>query len=99
MRNLSAFMSLKTSVKCVTVKNGDDSSQLFMGSVKVTMSIGWNFKSVVTVQIINLDSFDFVIGLDMIVPKSPLSEGSQPNLPTKSDLLPKVDVSTQSNKV
>jgi hypothetical protein len=37
-----------------------------MGSVKVTMFIGCNFKSVVTVQIINLDSFDFVIGLDMI---------------------------------
>jgi hypothetical protein len=30
------------------------------------MSIGCNFKAVVTVQIINLDSFDFVIGLDMI---------------------------------
>ena len=30
------------------------------------MSIGCNFKAVVTVQIINLDCFDFVIGLDMI---------------------------------
>ena len=30
------------------------------------MSIGCNFKAVVTVQIINLDFFDFVIGLDMI---------------------------------
>ena len=37
-----------------------------MGSVKVTMSIGCNFKAVVTVQIMNLESFDFVIGLDMI---------------------------------
>jgi hypothetical protein len=35
-----------------------------LGSVKVTMSIGCNFKAVVTVQIISLDSFDFVIGLD-----------------------------------
>ncbi len=30
------------------------------------MSIGCNCKAVVTVQIINLDSFDFVIGVDMI---------------------------------
>jgi len=30
------------------------------------MSIGCNFKAVVSVQIINLDSFDFVIGLNMI---------------------------------
>jgi hypothetical protein len=37
-----------------------------MGSVKVTMSIGCNVKSVVTFQIINLDSFDLVIGLDVI---------------------------------
>ena len=37
-----------------------------MGSVKVTISIGCNFKGVVTVQIISLDFFDFVIGLDMI---------------------------------
>ncbi len=46
--------------------NGDDNSQFSLGSVKVTMSIGCNFKVVLTVQIINLDSFDFVIGLDMI---------------------------------
>jgi hypothetical protein len=59
-------LGFKPSVKCVTVKNGDDSYQLSMGSVKITMSIGCNFKSVVTVQIISLDSFDFVIGLDMI---------------------------------
>jgi hypothetical protein len=57
-------LGFKPSGKCVTVKNGDDSSQLSMGSVKVTMSIGCNFKA--SVQIINLDSFDFVIGLDMI---------------------------------
>ena len=37
-----------------------------MGSVKVMISIGCNFKAVVTVQMMNLDSFDFVIGLDMI---------------------------------
>jgi hypothetical protein len=37
-----------------------------MDSGKVTIPIGCNFKSVVTVQIINLDSIDFVIGLDMI---------------------------------
>ena len=37
-----------------------------MGSVKVTMSIGCNFKAVVTVQVINLEYFGFVIGLDMI---------------------------------
>jgi hypothetical protein len=48
------------------LKNGDGSSQLSMGSEKVTMSIGCNFKAVVTVQIINLECFDFVIGLDMI---------------------------------
>jgi hypothetical protein len=59
-------LGFRPSDKCVTVKNGDDSSQFSMGSVKVTMSIGCNFKAVVTVQIINLDSFDFVIGLDMI---------------------------------
>jgi hypothetical protein len=59
-------LGFKPSDKCVTEKNDDDSSQLSMGSVKVTMSIGCNFKSVVTVQIIILDSFDFVIGLDMI---------------------------------
>jgi hypothetical protein len=59
-------LGFKPSGKYVTVKNGDGSSQLSMGSVKVTMSIGCNFKAVVTVQIINLDVFDFVIGLDMI---------------------------------
>jgi hypothetical protein len=59
-------LGFKPSGKYVTVKNGDGSSQLSMGSVKVTMSIGCNFKAVVTVQIINLDCFDFVIGLDMI---------------------------------
>ncbi len=59
-------LGFKPSGRCVTVKNGDDSSQLSMGSVKVTLSIGCNFKAVVTVQIINLDFFDFVIGLDMI---------------------------------
>jgi hypothetical protein len=59
-------LGFKPSVRCVTVKNGDGSSQLSMGSVKVTISIGCNFKAVVTVQIINLDVFDFVIGLDMI---------------------------------
>jgi hypothetical protein len=57
-------LGFKPSDRCVTVKNGDDSSPLSMGSVKVTM--GCNFKEVVTVQIINLDFFDFVIGLDMI---------------------------------
>jgi hypothetical protein len=59
-------LGFKPSGRCVTVKNGDGSSQLSMGSVKVTMSIGCNFKAVVTVQLINLDVFDFVIGLDMI---------------------------------
>ncbi len=58
-------LGFKPSGRCVTVKNGDGSSQLSMGSVKVTMSIGGNFKAVVTVQIINLDFFDFVIGLDI----------------------------------
>jgi hypothetical protein len=61
-------LGFKPSGKCVTVKNGDDSSQLSMGSAKVTMSIGCNFKAVATVQIINLDSFDFVIGRDQGVP-------------------------------
>ena len=59
-------LGFKPSGKMVTVKNGDGSSQLSMGSVKVTMSIGCSFKAVVTVQIINLECFDFVIGLDMI---------------------------------
>jgi hypothetical protein len=59
-------LGFKPSDKCVTVNNGDERSQFSMGSVKVTMSIGCNFKAAVTVQIINLDSFDFVIGLDMI---------------------------------
>jgi hypothetical protein len=58
-------LGFKPSGKCVTVKNDDDRSPLSMGSVKVTMSIGY-FKDVVTVQIINLDSFDFVVGVDMI---------------------------------
>jgi hypothetical protein len=40
-------LGFKPSVRCVTVKNGDGSSQLSMGSVKVTLSIGCNFKSVV----------------------------------------------------
>ena len=48
-------LGFSPSVKFVTVKNGDGSSQLSMGSVKVTMSIGCNFKAVVTVQIINLE--------------------------------------------
>jgi hypothetical protein len=59
-------LGFKPSGNCVTVKNGDGRSPLSMGSIKVTMSIGCNFKSVMTVQIISLDSFDFVIGLDMI---------------------------------
>ncbi len=59
-------LGFKPSGKNVTVTNGDDISQRSMGSVKVTMSIGCNFKAVVTVQIINLECFDFVIGLDMI---------------------------------
>ncbi len=33
-------LGFKPSGKCVTVKNGDASTQLSMGSVKVTMSIG-----------------------------------------------------------
>jgi hypothetical protein len=37
-------LGFKPSGKCVTVKNGDGSSQLSMGSVKVTMSIGCNLK-------------------------------------------------------
>ncbi len=59
-------LGFKSSDKCVTVKNGDDRSQFSMGLVKVTMSIGCTFEEVVTVQIINFDYFDFVIGLDMI---------------------------------
>ncbi len=37
-------LGFKPSGKYVTVKNGDDRSQFSMGSVKVTMSIGCNFK-------------------------------------------------------
>ena len=58
-------LEFKPFVKHVTVKNDVD-SQHSMNSVKVTMSIGCNFKAVVTVQIKNLESFDFGIGLDMI---------------------------------
>jgi hypothetical protein len=49
-----------------TVKNGDGSSQLSLGYITVTLSIGCNFKAVVRAQVINLDSFDMIIGLDMI---------------------------------
>ena len=49
-----------------TVKNGDGSSQLSLAYITVTLSIGCNFKAVVRAQVINLDSFDMIIGLDMI---------------------------------
>ncbi len=59
-------LGFKPTGNLLTVKNGDGSSQLSLDYITVTLSIDCNFKSVVRTEVINLDSFDMIIGLDMI---------------------------------
>jgi hypothetical protein len=59
-------LGFKSTGNHFTVKKSDGSSQLSLGYITVTLSIGCNFKAVVRSQVINLDSFDMIIGLDMI---------------------------------
>jgi hypothetical protein len=49
------------------VMNGDGSFQSAQGQVSVFLSIGESFQEKITLVVINLDQFDFVIGLPDIM--------------------------------
>jgi hypothetical protein len=48
------------------VLNGDGSFQQVQGEVRVCLSIGESFKEKITFVVINLDQFDFILGLPEI---------------------------------
>ena len=50
---------------CVVVKNGDGSSQYSLGSISPRIAIGAHFKEKMSGQVIRLERFDMIIGIDM----------------------------------
>ncbi len=50
---------------CVLVKNGDGSSQYSLGSISPRIVIGTHFKEKMVGQLIQLERFDMIIGIDL----------------------------------
>jgi len=50
----------------IVVKNGDGSSQISPGTVRVRVQIGARFHALLTLRVINLARFQVIIGLDTI---------------------------------
>jgi hypothetical protein len=50
---------------CVLVKNGDGSSQYSLDSISPRIAIGTHFKEKTLGQVIQLERFDMIIGIDM----------------------------------
>ncbi len=50
---------------CVLVKNGDGTSQYSLVSISPRIAIGVHFKEKMLGQVIQLELFDMIIGIDM----------------------------------
>ena len=65
--NVKTVHRLKFNPKdsCFRVKNGDGSSQYSLGSISSRNAIGTHFKENMLGQVIQLERFDMIIGIDM----------------------------------